>query len=41
VKTRNPGQQNPNVKFPGYSEPFYRKVIEETGDKLKMSGESH
>lgn len=41
VKTRNPGHQNPNVKFPGYSEPFYRKVIEETGDKLKMSGESH
>jgi dipeptidase len=38
VKTRNPGQQNPHVKFPGYSEQFLRKVVEETGDKLKMTG---
>ncbi len=41
VKTRNPGHQNPNVKQPGYSEQFLRKVAEETGDKLKMSGEGH
>ncbi|MDP2236921.1 MAG: C69 family dipeptidase [Bacteroidales bacterium] len=38
VKTRNPGHQNPHVKFPGYSEQFLRKVVEETGDKLKMTG---
>lgn len=36
VKTRNPGQQNPHIKFPGYSEQFLRKLVEETGDKLKM-----
>ncbi|PKP52200.1 MAG: dipeptidase [Bacteroidetes bacterium HGW-Bacteroidetes-1] len=42
VKTRNPGQQNPNVKFPGYSEQFLRKVAEDTGDKLKqIGGDSH
>ncbi len=35
VKTRNPGHQNPNVKFPGYSEKFLRKIVEDTGDKLK------
>jgi dipeptidase len=38
VKTRNPGFQNPHVEFPGYSEQFLRKVVEETGDKLKMIG---
>lgn len=42
VKTRNPGFQNPHVEFPGYSEQFLRKVVEETGDKLKMtSGDDH
>jgi len=39
VKTRNPGHQNPHVKFPGYSEQFLRKLVEETGDKLKMVGQ--
>ncbi|MDA3944929.1 MAG: C69 family dipeptidase [Bacteroidetes bacterium] len=38
VKTRNPGHQNPHVEQPGYSEQFLRKVVEETGDKLKMIG---
>lgn len=38
VKTRNPGYQNPHVEFPGYSEQFLKKVVEETGDKLKMIG---
>ncbi len=41
MKTRNPGHQNPIVKHPGYSDQFLRKVAEETGDKLKMSGEGH
>lgn len=42
VKTRNPGHQNPHVEFPGYSEQFLRKVVDETGDKLKMIGpDSH
>ncbi|MBU1009865.1 MAG: C69 family dipeptidase [Bacteroidetes bacterium] len=41
VKTRVPGEQNPAVKQPGYSEPFLRKVVEETGDKLKSKGSAH
>lgn len=36
VKTRNPGFQNPHVEQPGYSEQFLRKVVEDTGDKLKV-----
>lgn len=38
IKTRVKGQMNPAVKQPGYSEPFLRKVVEETGTKLKMIG---
>lgn len=36
VKTRNPGFQNPHVEQPGYSDQFLRKVVEDTGDKLKV-----
>ena len=31
----------PEVKQPGYSEDFYRKVIEETGDQFKVRGATH
>ncbi len=36
VKTAVPGKQNPKVEQPGYSEEWYRKVAESTGDKLKV-----
>ena len=36
VKTAVPGKQNPTVEQPGYSEEWYRKVAESTGDKLKV-----
>jgi dipeptidase len=38
LKTPNPGQQNPNVKFPGYGEEWYRKIVKETGDQFKVIG---
>lgn len=31
----------PKVKFPGYSEEWYRLIIEKTGDKFKVKGDSH
>jgi hypothetical protein len=36
VKTRVEGQQNPSLEQPGYSEEWYRKVAEDTGDRLKV-----
>ena len=36
VKRPNPDQQNPHLKQPGYSEEFYKRIVEDTGDKLKM-----
>jgi dipeptidase len=36
VKTAVPGKQNPKLEQPGYSEEWYRKVAESTGDKLKV-----
>jgi dipeptidase len=41
IKTPNPGQQNPNVSQPGYGEKFYRQIVTETGDKLKVKGSAH
>jgi len=34
VKTAVEGRLNPDVEQPGYSEEWYRKVVEETGDKF-------
>jgi len=31
----------PKVEQPGYSEEFYKKIVEETGDKLKVIGSGH
>lgn len=39
IKTRVPGQKNPKVSQPGYGEDWYKKIAEETKDKLKMIGE--
>jgi len=36
VKTKVEGRQNPDLKQPGYSEEWYRKVAEDTGDRLKV-----
>ena len=36
MKTVNPGHQNPHVKYPGYGNDWYKKIVDETGDKLKM-----
>lgn len=36
IKTKVPGQLNPSVKQPGYSEEWKRMVARETGDKLKV-----
>lgn len=32
---------SPKLEQPGYSEDFYRKVVEDTGDKLKVTGSAH
>jgi len=39
IKTRVEGQMNPKVEQPGYSQEWYRKLVEETGDKFKYMGE--
>lgn len=42
VKTKIEGQQNPKVVQPGYGEEYQRKIVEDTGDKLKFHGtDSH
>jgi len=33
------GQQNPDVKYPGYGEEWYRRIINETGDQFKVIGQ--
>ena len=39
VKVKVEGQQNPKLKQPGYSEEWYRNLVNETGDKFKELGE--
>ena len=46
IKTKRavpPGYKyiSPKVEQPGYSEEFYKKIVEETGDKLKVTGGGH
>ena len=36
IKEPVPGQQNPSLKQPGYSEDFYRSIVKSSGDKLKV-----
>jgi len=38
IKTKVEGQMNPDYEQPGYSEEWYRKVVEETGDKFLYPG---
>jgi dipeptidase len=42
VKTRVEGKQNPRVEQPGYDETWYRQVVKDAGDRLKVpEGGSH
>ncbi|MDY0370244.1 MAG: C69 family dipeptidase [Bacteroidales bacterium] len=36
VKTRQQGTKVPKVEFAGYSQEFLQKIVEDTGDKLKV-----
>lgn len=35
VKTIVPGEKNPKVEHPGYPESWYRRIVNETGDKFR------
>lgn len=41
VKEPDPGKKNPKLQQPGYGKEWYKKIIEETGDKFKYKGEGH
>lgn len=41
VKTPNPGHQNPHLEQPGYGEGWYKKIVKETGDQFKVTGDAH
>lgn len=41
VKTPVAGEQNPSFKQPGYSPEWLERIAKETGDKLKVTGDSH
>jgi len=41
IKTKVDGKRDPDVKQPGYSEEWYRKIVNETGDKFKWPGEGN
>lgn len=38
IKTVVPGKRDPNVSQPGYGEDWYRQVVKESGDKLRVIG---
>jgi len=38
VKEPDPGKQNPKLEQPGYGEEWYRKIADDTEDKLKVVG---
>jgi dipeptidase len=40
IKTPVPNQMNPKVKQPGYGEDWYRRIVEQTGDRLRVKGEN-
>lgn len=41
IKTKDGKNKNPKVEQPGYSEAWYKKIVEETKDKFKVIGPSH
>ncbi len=40
IKYKVEGQQNPKVEFPGYSEDYLRRLVQEAGDKLRVIEET-
>jgi dipeptidase len=36
IKYAVPGEKNPKVEFPGYNDDWKKRLVEDTGDKLKM-----
>ena len=38
IKTVVPGKRDPKVSQPGYGEDWYRQIVKESGDKLKVIG---
>jgi len=38
TKTYIPGEQNPDIDWPGYGEEWYRRIVKETGDKYLCYG---
>ncbi|MBE0661505.1 MAG: C69 family dipeptidase [Bacteroidales bacterium] len=36
IKYADPPNRNPKVSFPGYGEEWYRRIVKETGDHLKV-----
>ena len=41
IKTPDGNKQNPKVSQPGYGEQWYRRIAEDNGEKLKVTGSSH
>ena len=41
IKEKDGNNLNPKMKQPGYSKEFYETIVKTTGDKLKMSDDSH
>jgi dipeptidase len=41
IKVKDGNRQNPKVSQPGYGEKWYRKIVEDTGDKLRVKGSAH
>jgi len=39
-KTYVPGQQNPDVEWPGYGDAWYKRIVDETGDKYLIPEET-
>ena len=39
VKEPNPGQLNPKLEQPGYSDAWYKELVKKTGDQFEMKGE--
>jgi dipeptidase len=38
IKTVVPGKRDPNVSQPGYGDDWYRQIVKESGDKLRVIG---
>ncbi len=41
IKRKDGDNQNPKVKQPGYGDDDYKRIVNETGDKLKVIGSAH